>query len=244
MQLPELIDRIHSELPGWNWLVRSNNQSGFFANITTPNFESILISKGSTMIDASRGQGFKALGATPEEALLRSLTAALAFKPSYVEYPPMSFGTPVCRVLKVEDHPDASKLSLVTFTTSARLDDTETTFPTLVSAKLEDGSPRYKVGDWCVFLPENAILPEWLLKKMDFWDEAKGKGTLAGSKGNRVKMRRFAGFESKGALYGDIVDVDHFELDAMLITENDARIYIQYAENVQEHLGITEYVAQ
>ena len=155
----------------------------------------------------------------------------------------MSFATPVCRVINVVDHPDAEKLSLVTFTTEPRLDSNETNFPTLVSAKLADGTPRYKVGQWCVFLPENAILPEWLLKKMDFWDEAKGKGTLAGSKGNRVKMRRFAGFESKGALYGDIVDVDYLELDGMLITENDARVYIQYAENVQEHLGITEYVA-
>ena len=76
MQLPDLIAQIHSELPGWNWLVRSNNGSGFFANITTPNFESILISKGSTMIDASRGQGFKALGATPEEALRLMLETA------------------------------------------------------------------------------------------------------------------------------------------------------------------------
>lgn len=243
MNLPDLIARIHAELPGWGWLVRSNNQSGFYANITTPNFESILISKGSTMIDASRGRGFKAIAATPEEALHRSLLAALEFLPSYQEYPPMSFATPVCRVINVVDHPDAEKLSLVTFTTEARLDSNETNFPTLVSAKLADGTPRYKVGQWCVFLPENAILPEWLLKKMDFWDEAKGKGTLAGSKGNRVKMRRFAGFESKGALYGDIDDVDYLELDAMLITENDARVYIQYAENVQEHLGITEYVA-
>lgn len=242
MQLPELIAQIHAELPGWGWLVRSNNQSGFFANITTPNFESIVLVKGSTSIDQSRGSGFKAFGATPEEALERSLIAALAHKPSYVEYPKM-FAAPVCRVINVVDHPDAEKLSLVTFTRTPRMDDNETNYPILVSAKLADGTPRYKVGDWCVFLPENAILPEWLLKKMDFWDEAKGKGTLAGSKGNRVKMRRFAGFESKGALYGDFQDVDHFELDAFLIGESDKRIYVQYAENVQEHLGITEYVA-
>ncbi len=145
------------------------------------------------------------------------------------------FSVPVCKVTAVRDHPEAERLSLVRFATH---DDED--FPEIVSAKV-DGEHRYKIDDWLVFLPENAILPEWLLREMDFWDAAKDKGSLAGSKGNRVKMRRFAGFESAGALYGGITEIDHFELDCMVIGEDESH-YAQLGEDVAAALGITEYV--
>jgi RNA ligase (TIGR02306 family) len=109
-----------------------------------------------------------------------------------------TFTCPVVRVASVEDHPNADRLNLV------RLDGLGYT---CISGKLEDGSPRYKTGDWVVYIPSAAILPEYLLKEMDFWDEVKGKGTLAGSDGNRVKPLRLRGIFSEGVLYPATVNV-------------------------------------
>jgi hypothetical protein len=150
----------------------------------------------------------------------------------------MSFVAPVCEVTAVKDHPKAERLSLVSIR-----DGNGGPLPDLVSAKLEDGSPRYRVGDWAVFLPVDSVLPEWLLRKMDFWDEVKGKGTLGGSRGTRLKMRRFADFESNGSLYGDVSDVDHCELDCLVAAE-DVKVYARLGEDVKAALGIAEYVAQ
>ncbi len=63
-----------------------------------------------------------------------------------------------------------------------------------------DGQPRYKVGDYVATIPENMILPEWLLKHLDLWDATKEKGFLAGSKGNRTKARNIKGVVSDVAL--------------------------------------------
>ena len=66
-------------------------------------------------------------------------------------------------VSRVEDHPNADRLSLVGVRGY-----------NCVSAKLEDGSHRYKVGDKVVYIPEGAVVPDWLLKK-GFWNEKENK---------------------------------------------------------------------
>lgn len=93
-------------------------------------------------------------------------------------------------VQEVIEHPDADRLSLVRINGFY-----------VVSAKLEDGSPRYKVGDLVAYIPEGSVLPEWLLKEMDFWDDEKGIGRLNGSKGNRVKAMKLRGVLSQGVMY-------------------------------------------
>jgi RNA ligase (TIGR02306 family) len=70
-----------------------------------------------------------------------------------------------------------------------------------ISAKLEDGSHRYKPGDHVVYIPSQSVLPEFLLKEMGFWNSETNKGTLAGSKGDRVKPMRLRGIFSEGLLY-------------------------------------------
>jgi len=102
------------------------------------------------------------------------------------------FSVPVCRVASVEDHPNADRLSIVKL---------EGLGWVCISAKLEDGSPRYNVGDFVVYIPSAALLPEWLLKEMDFWNEETGKGMLSGSDGNRVKPLKLRGIFSEGVLY-------------------------------------------
>ena len=92
-------------------------------------------------------------------------------------------------VASVEDHPNADRLSLVGIRGYK-----------CVSAKLEDGSHRYKVGDRVVYVPEGAVVPEWLLRK-GFWSEKDNKGMLAGSKGDRVKAIRLRDALSQGILF-------------------------------------------
>lgn len=102
------------------------------------------------------------------------------------------FNCPVVRVESVEDHPNAERLSLVRLQGLGYL---------CISGKLSDGSHRYVPGDFCVYIPSQSVLPEWLLKSMGFWNDEIGKGTLAGSQGNRVKPIRLRGIFSEGVLY-------------------------------------------
>lgn len=103
-----------------------------------------------------------------------------------------TFSCPVVRVASVENHINADRLSIVKL---------EGLGYTCISGKLPDGSPRYRVGDFVVYIPSSAVLPEWLLKDMDFWNEETGKGTLSGADGNRVSPRRLRGVFSEGVLY-------------------------------------------
>lgn len=98
-----------------------------------------------------------------------------------------------CKVVRIEkkaNHPNADRLTIYNIGGY-----------NCISNKLPDGSDRYNVGDLVVYIPENAVLPEWLLKEMDFWDNEKGKGILAGKEGNRVKPLKLRGIFSEGVLY-------------------------------------------
>lgn len=53
-------------------------------------------------------------------------------------------------------------------------------------------------GDAVVYIPEASIVPEWLLRKLNLWDDEKGKGRLAGPNGDRVKAVRLRGVISQG----------------------------------------------
>ena len=95
------------------------------------------------------------------------------------------------KVTSVESHPDVS----ATHINVIRTQDSQ-----FVSMKLEDGSPRYKVGDLIVHIPDGALLDENLMKRLDVWDYENNKGKLKGSKGNKIKASNFRGFRSEGML--------------------------------------------
>ena len=99
-----------------------------------------------------------------------------------------TFACNVVEIDAVTDHPNADRLSLVRIGGY-----------TCISAKLEDGSHRYQARDLVVYIPEAAVLPEWMLKQMDFWKD--GKGTLNGSRGDRVKAIKLRDIVSQGVLY-------------------------------------------
>lgn len=59
---------------------------------------------------------------------------------------------------------------------------------------------QYKPGDLVAYIPEASVLPVDLLKQLGFWNEEKGRGTLSGTKGDRVKAAKLRGILSTGIL--------------------------------------------
>lgn len=137
------------------------------------------------------------------------------------------------QVSNVRDHPNADRLSLLDINGF-----------TCISAKLEDGSHRYKDGDPVAYIPEGSILPEWLLKELDFWDEEKGKGRLNGSAGNRIKAMRLRGILSQGVIYPccGITNEETGTHYRKWMRMADGEIHkVGIGHDVAEQLGITKY---
>jgi len=87
----------------------------------------------------------------------------------------------------VIDHPNADRLSILKILGYCA-----------IAAKNEDGSHRFEPGEAIVYVPENAIVPEDVLKEYGYWNEEKDIGMLAGKLGNRVKAIRLRGTLSQG----------------------------------------------
>lgn len=60
---------------------------------------------------------------------------------------------------------------------------------------------QFKDGDLAVYIPEQSVLPEWMLRHMGFWDDLNAKGKLSGSAGNRVRAIKLRGVLSQGLLW-------------------------------------------
>ena len=138
-----------------------------------------------------------------------------------------TFSCPVVRVAEVIDHPNADRLNIV------RL---EGLGYTCISGKLEDGTPRYKAGDYVVYIPSAAVLPEWLLKEMDFWNAETNKGTLSGSNGDRVKPLKLRGIFSEGVLFPTEDMCKHAHA-----ANGDALVYWE-GMDASGVMGITKYI--
>lgn len=135
----------------------------------------------------------------------------------------------------VENHPNADRLSVVRV--GGYL---------CISAKLPDGSHRYRQGDYVAYIPEGAVLPEHLLRTMHFWKD--GKGTLAGPEGNRVKAMSLRGVLSQGLIYP--VEFDRRDNTLMLCApiwikgENTGvnKWAVIEGQDVAQHLAVAKYV--
>lgn len=137
------------------------------------------------------------------------------------------------QVANVRNHPNADRLSLL-----------DINGYTCISAKLEDGSHRYKDGDLVAYIPEGAVLPEWLLKELDFWDDENQKGRLNGSAGNRIKAMRLRGILSQGVIYPccGITNEEtgtHYRKWMKMASGHVEKVGIGW--DVAEQLGITKY---
>lgn len=108
------------------------------------------------------------------------------------------------RVLSVEKHPNADRLTLVTVCGEGYgLTNGEAAEAThVVVANLDDeGKPRWTEGERVVYIKEGAVLPEDVLKARGYWDEENGRGFLGGDEHNTVEARKIRGVESRGLLF-------------------------------------------
>lgn len=143
------------------------------------------------------------------------------------------FKVQVLRINEVLEHPNADRLNL------NKIGDYIT-----ISNKHEDGSARYKAGDLVVYIPEAAIVPDWLLQKMGFWNEAENKGSLSGKDGNRVKAMKLRGIVSQGIMYPLDHRVHGFSdsdgCSFMLDSTGTLKVVYE-GDDVADSLGITKY---
>lgn len=109
------------------------------------------------------------------------------------------------------------------------------------------GASRYQPGDLVIHVPEGLIVPDWLLKRQDCWDDAKGKGRLGGSKGNRVKNRGFkdaAGnlvVTSEGMLlHCERIDAVWVYRDIPLPDGQTLSVHVIFDQDVKADLGIAD----
>lgn len=131
----------------------------------------------------------------------------------------------ITRVESVKPHGD--NLSIVT------VDGNE-----VVANRDEKGDFRWSMGEVCAYVPENSIVPEDVLKERHYWQEGAKKGDLGGSKGNRVKMQRFAGHESRGLLFKVVPGPSGYWIERDGVT-----LAVEIGQDVTEFLGVTDYVA-
>lgn len=105
-----------------------------------------------------------------------------------------------------------------------------------ISSKLDDGSYRYKKGDKVVYIPESAVVPVWLLKKLDLWNEEAEKGVLSGAAGNIVKAKKLRGTFSQGLLLG-------LKNNNLLELEDGSSVKVSVDTDVAKHLGMEKFEA-
>lgn len=109
---------------------------------------------------------------------------------------------------------------------------------------------RFKSGDPCAYIGENAVVPEWVLKKYGYWNEEKDIGMLAGSKGTRVKAVKLRDEFSLGIVLpiktisvpANMLDDSSWDCFLSLEGEN-GELYVDYDDDVSEYLGVTKYEA-
>lgn len=114
-----------------------------------------------------------------------------------------------------------------------------------ITSDISPGVERYKKGDFVAYIPEGAVVPDWLLQKMGFWDTEKNKGGLNGSAGNRVKAIKLRGIVSQGIMYP--LDKNFYrdgtgQYDGfILVTPDGIKYPIYESQDVSELLNIIKY---
>lgn len=92
-------------------------------------------------------------------------------------------------------------------------------------------------GELALFFGQGSVLTDSLLKILNFWDEDKDKGKLAGSKGNRVKPMRLRGEMSNGV----VASID----EAMVLLAGFESNYVwEVGVDYSKVLGVIKYVPE
>ena len=101
---------------------------------------------------------------------------------------------------------------------------------------------QFKDGDYVAYIPEQSILPEWVLDYLNL------KGRLSGSAKNRVKAIKLRGVVSQGICFPIHMCINDAgepigEAPLLMDTQNGSYPVMQ-GEDVAEKLGIQKYIPQ
>ena len=96
-----------------------------------------------------------------------------------------TFSVPVIHIDAIEAHPNADAIEIAV----------------VGEYRCVVQKGQFRAGDLVAYIPEQAVVPEWVLRDMGLWDEQKNKGRLNGRRGDRVKAVRLRGELSQGLLY-------------------------------------------
>ena len=118
----------------------------------------------------------------------------------------------------------------------------------VIANRQEDGSFRWTAGEAVCYVSEGSILPEDVLKERGYWDTEKDRGLLDGGPRNRVKMKKLAGFESRGLLFKVLEsqvyaegEAEEFATCYIVARGDEVLTGVQMGDDVSEFLGITEF---
>lgn len=92
----------------------------------------------------------------------------------------------------------------------------------------------FKADDIAVYIPEQAVVPDWLIEKMNL------VGRLAGADKNRVKAIKLRGCLSQGLLYPTTPFNGGF--DGYGVETNNGVIRTDINDDIAEQLGITKFI--
>lgn len=130
------------------------------------------------------------------------------------------------QIIEISPHPTSNNPMDIVKTESGKLN----------VANREGNDPRDNVGDYVIVIPENYLLPEWLLRHNDLWNEDKSKGYLKGSKGNRTCVKMIANEPSEVML----VRLTKLDEDTFQITETD-KVFSK-EDNLEDILEVTKWI--
>lgn len=117
----------------------------------------------------------------------------------------------------------------------------------VIANRKEDGSFRWTAGEPVCYVSEGSIIPEDVLKERGYWDTEKDRGLLDGGPRNRVKMKKLAGFESRGLLFkvvqGNMTPVgDDTAINPVYMVQRGETFHAtNMGGDVSVGLGITEF---
>lgn len=104
---------------------------------------------------------------------------------------------------------------------------------------------QFKEGDLVVYLPEAAILPEFVLRVLGLWNEAENKGLCAGENGNRIKVLKLRGILSQGIAYPLAFDEDGLYGEGWYLQDADTGIWkVEEGADVAGLLQVTKHVPE
>ena len=118
--------------------------------------------------------------------------------------------------INIEEHPNADALEVAC----------------IGDYKCIVGKGSYNSGDLAVYIPEAAILPDWVISRLGL------EGKLAGKQKNRVKAIKLRGVLSQGLVFPLDKREDGFYL---VKAHSDKGILVKEGDVVTDVLGITKY---